>query len=98
MLISQNMKKILLIASIFSASILSSCTITKPVSATSNTVGSKKGESEGTCYFGVMCFNVDASIQKAAKNGGITKISTVDLKTSNMLGIVVTYTCIVTGE
>lgn len=92
------MKLKVLFISILCAFALSSCSITMPISATSNTLGTKKGESEGTCFFGVMCFNVDASIQKAAKNGGITKISTVDLKTSNMLGIVVTYTCIVTGE
>jgi len=92
------MKLKVLFSSILLGIILSSCSITMPISATSNTVGTKKGESEGTCFFGVMCFNVDASIQKAAKNGGITKISTVDLKTSNMLGIMVTYTCIVTGE
>jgi hypothetical protein len=41
---------------------------------------------------------VDASIQTAAKNAGISKISTVDLKTTNMLGIIVTYTTVVTGE
>jgi hypothetical protein len=45
-----------------------------------------------------LCFGADASIQEAAKNGGITKISTVDLQTNNILGIIVVYKCIVTGE
>jgi hypothetical protein len=79
------MKKILCSA-IVAASILTSCSLTKPVSAS------------GTCFLGALCFGADASIQTAAKNGGITKVSTVDLKTSNVLGIIVTYTCIVTGE
>nr|WP_262482126.1 TRL-like family protein [Capnocytophaga canimorsus] len=32
------------------------------------------------------------------KNGGITKISTVDIKHSSILGLVVSYETIVTGE
>jgi len=43
-------------------------------------------------------FGADASIQKAAQNGGITKISTVDIKHTSILGIVVSYETIVTGE
>lgn len=78
--------------------ILSSCSITLPVAASSNPLGSKRGQSTGTCYLGVLCFDVDASIQTAAKNAGITKISTVDLKTTNVLNIIVTYTTVVTGE
>ncbi len=78
--------------------VLSSCSLTKPVSASSNTIGSKVGKATGTCFLGYLCFGADASIQSAAKNGGITKVSTVDLKTNNLLGIIVTYTCIVTGE
>jgi len=35
---------------------------------------------------------------KAAQNGGITKISTVDIKHKSILGIVVSYETIVTGE
>ena len=78
--------------------VLSSCSLTQPVSASSNPVGSKVGTATGTCFLGYLCFGADASIQSAAKNGGITKVSTVDLKTNNLLGIIVTYTCIVTGE
>lgn len=77
---------------------LASCSVTMPVSATSNPVGSKVGTSTGRCFFYALCFGADASIQSAAKDGGITKISTVDMKTTNILGIVVTYKCIVTGE
>ena len=80
------------------AALLVSCDITLPVGATANPIGSKVGTSSGTCYLGILCFGVDASVQSAAKNGGITKVSTVDIKTSNILNIIVTYETIVTGN
>ncbi|RYZ22854.1 MAG: hypothetical protein EOO16_07460 [Chitinophagaceae bacterium] len=90
------MKKVLFAAAILVTT--ASCSLTKPVSASSNPIGSKVGKASGTCFLGALCFGADASIQTAAKNGGITKVSTVDLQTNNILGIVITYTCIVTGE
>lgn len=78
--------------------LLSSCAVTLPVNATSNPVGSKVGMAKATGYLGVLFFDQDASIRTAAKNGGITKISTVDIKHTNVLNIVVTYETIVTGE
>ncbi len=84
---------------LFAAVSLASCSVTFPVSATSNEVGSKVGRSSGSCYLGtLLCFDVDASIMSAAKNGGISKISTVDFKQKNILGIIITFECIVTGE
>ncbi len=83
---------------VFAALSLASCSLTVPVNATNNEVGSKVGRASGTCYLTALCFGADASIQSAAKNGGISKISTVDFKTTNILGIIVTYECIVTGE
>jgi hypothetical protein len=77
---------------------MSSCALTLPVGATSNSLGSKVGTATATGYLTVLFFNADASIQQAAKNGGITKISTVDLKQTSILGIIVTYQTIVTGE
>ncbi|GAB4377321.1 MAG: hypothetical protein Kow0075_05690 [Salibacteraceae bacterium] len=68
-----------------------------PVSATSNTVGSKIGKSGGWCFIGI-CPNVDASIYTAAKNANITKVSTVDLRTTNYLWVVKKYECLVSGE
>ena len=88
----------LFLALITIGALLTSCSITLPVAASSNPLGSKSGQSPGTCYLGVLCFDVDASIQTAAKNAGITKISTVDLKTTNVLNIIITYTTVVTGE
>jgi hypothetical protein len=77
---------------------MSSCSLTLPINATSNPVGSKVGTATATGYFGVFFFNADASIKTAAKNGGITKISTVDIKTTSILNLIVTYETIVTGE
>ena len=93
------MKKLMILASALIAGlILTSCSITMPVTATSNSVGSKVGEATATIYLGVLYFDADASIQTAAKNGGISKISTVDIKQFNVLNIYTTYTTIVTGE
>jgi len=91
-----NMKK--LMTALVVGAFLSSCSVTLPVSATSNDLGSKTGVSSGTCFLSQLCFGADASVATAARNGGITKISTVDLRTKNVLGIIVTYECIVTGE
>ncbi|HCN04104.1 MAG TPA: hypothetical protein DIS79_00670 [Bacteroidetes bacterium] len=77
---------------------LSACSLTLPVNATSNSVGSKVGTASATGFLQVLFFGGDASIRTAAKNGGISKISTVDLKKSDILGIVQTYECIVTGD
>lgn len=83
---------------LFAVMSIASCTLTMPVAATSNEVGSKVGRSKGSCVAYTLCFGADASIQSAAKNGGITKIATVDMKVRNILGIYITYECIVTGE
>ena len=77
---------------------MSSCALTLPVNATSNPVGNKVGTATATGYLGVLFFDADASIRTAAKNGGITKISTVDIKQTSILNLIVTYETIVTGE
>ncbi len=77
---------------------LSSCSIVLPVTATSNPVGSKVGTAKATVYLGLIALDQDASIKTAAQNGGITKISTVDMKQGNVLNIIWTYETIVTGE
>lgn len=92
------MKKLVL--GLFAAAVLalSSCSIVMPVTATSNPVGSKVGTSKATVFLGILAFDQDASIQTAAKNGGIKHISTVDMKQTNTLGIIWTYETIVTGD
>jgi len=93
------LKKLKAFSLLFAVTIMiSSCSLTLPVTATSNPVGSKVGTATATGYLGVLFFNADASIRSAAKNGGITKISTVDIKSTSMLNIIVTYETIVTGE
>ena len=93
------MKKFKMFAAIISvAALMSSCALTLPVNATSNPVGKKVGTAIATGYLGVLFLNQDASIRTAAKNGGITKISTVDIKQTSLLGLIVTYETIVTGE
>jgi hypothetical protein len=93
------LKKIKLISAMVAVvAMMASCAITLPVNATSNTVGSKVGTAKATVYFRVLSFGQDASIKKAAKDGGITKISTVDIKMTDLLGLMQTYTTIVTGE
>lgn len=77
---------------------MSNCAITMPVNATSNPVGSKVGTAKATGFLGILFFDQDASIATAAKNGGISKISTVDIKHTNLLNLIVTYETIVTGE
>jgi hypothetical protein len=75
-----------------------SCSATHPYWVTTNPIGTKVGKSSGTCYIRILCFDADYSIQTAAKNGGITKIATVDIRTTNVLGIIWTFETIVTGE
>lgn len=93
------LKKIKTFAALFTvAALMTSCAVTLPVNATSNAVGKKVGTAKATGYLGVLFFDQDASIRSAAKNGGITKISTVDIKHTNILNLIVTYETIVTGE
>ena len=78
--------------------IISSCTINKPICATSNPLGEKQGV---YTQIGILFFqrvaNSDAAIAKAAENGGITNISTVDYNTTWLL-FLMKYQTIVTGN
>ena len=89
------MKKLLILTA--SAMLFASCSVTLPVAATSNEVGSKVGTSEttqlGPFFFG----GGDASIRTAAKRGKISKISTVDFKQSIVFLFLKKYETIVTG-
>lgn len=94
------MKKVLKNVVVAGAAVamLASCSLTLPVAATSNPVGSKVGTATATGFFGILFFGADAGIQSAAKNGNISKISTVDIKATNVLNILTNYETIVTGE
>lgn len=77
---------------------VSCATVTSPVAATTNPIGSKVGQASGKIWFG-MFGSADAGIQTAAKNGGITTISTVDFtRKLGILGLWITYEVTVTGE
>lgn len=80
------------------AATFASCSLTLPVNATGNPVGEKVGTATATGFLGCLFFDADASIRTAAKNGGIKRISTVDVKHKSLLGIIVSYETIVTGE
>jgi len=99
------MKKILIVLAAVAA--LSSCSTTIPYTATSNAIGSKKGVSKtgvilgsnggDQLAMGLLVTNGKFGVIDAAKNGNISKISTVDVKSTNYL-IFRKVEVIVTGE
>ena len=92
------MKKIKSIIIIGAVALLTSCSISAPLLVTDNNVGTKRGEATYTVWLGfIRPMEADASIRTAAKNGGITKIATVDRKTYGGI-FKATYSTIVTGE
>lgn len=91
------MKKIFLYTSIIGAIALSSCSVTYPVIATSNPIGTKTGVAERKIFLGLAFGHTDLGVATAAKNGKITKISTVDVGVKGGL-FSTTYKVIVTGE
>ena len=77
---------------------MSSCTVGYPVLTTDNAIGSKVGESSYSVVLGTFITKGgDASIQKAAANGDITKIATVDFVVKGGL-FKQTVSTVVTGE
>jgi hypothetical protein len=100
-------KYVFVLTVLFAVLMIVGCTstVTAPVDASNNPIGSKVGEQSESVkiILGIIPFSwsIDASAYKAAQNGGISKIATVDLKTEvkNMVFIRnITYTTIVTGE
>ena len=63
---------------------------------TSGEIGSKTGKSSVTMILFISAG--DASVRKAANNGGITKIKTIDHQFLSFFGIVQIYRTIVTGD
>lgn len=59
--------------------------------------GHKTGKAEAQGVLGIVAMG-DASVAAACKAGGIKNIATVDTHATNLLGILQTYTTIVTGE
>ena len=89
------------LAAVAVCALVSSCaTISHPVTATTNPVGSKCGVAESTIYLSTWSSNGEGNgIEQAAKNAGITKISHVDTYRQNILwGLVIKQTTKVYGE
>jgi hypothetical protein len=76
---------------------IASCSIQQPIAITKNPVGSKKGIAEKKVFMGIMLKPTDIGIQKAAANGGIKKISTVEFEAKYGL-FIQKYKTVVTGE
>ena len=83
-----------------SAMVSSCATISNPVTATTNPLGSKCGVVKSTVYLGLWSSKGEENgIDKAAKEAGITKISHVDSYTkSYCLGLVIEQITKVYGE
>lgn len=89
------MKKIILSAAVIGACALSSCTHIYPgMVTTAKSV--KTGEAKKKVWFGLGS-NIDVSVATAAKNGGITKVATVDYGVKSGL-FSKTYITRVSGE
>lgn len=88
--------------------LLSSCAITTPYAVTNNKVGVKTGVSSTISFFGKplmgsptvyhgIILNKNFGVVEAAKNGKISKIGSVDLKTTSYV-LFSKQEYIVTGE
>jgi hypothetical protein len=78
-------------------SMLTSCStsLMVPVAVTDNPVGTRRGVAMSKTFFGIG--DVDVGVEKAAKNGKITRIATVDYKVTVQFGFIAKYETIVTG-
>ena len=89
------------LAAVAVCALVSSCaTISNPVTATTNPVGSKCGVAESTIYLGTWSSKGEGNgIEQAAKNAGITKISHVDsYQKLYFWGLIIKQTTKVYGE
>ena len=90
------------LAAVAVCALVSSCaTISNPVTATTNPLGSKCGEAKSVLYLGGLWSSKgeENGIDKAAKSAGITKISHVDSYTkSYLLGLYIEQITKVYGE
>ncbi len=71
--------------------------VSLPQTATANGPSPKMGVAECTSILSWVAMG-DASINTAAKNGGITKIHSVDWEAKNILGIYGVFKTVVRGE
>lgn len=81
------------------ATLLSSCAVTVPYTASNAPIGDKRGVSSSTVVFGIQ-LNNNLSVADAAKNGSIKGgIASVDIKRTFFLSyLIYKQEIIVTGE
>lgn len=103
------MKKSLLAISAVAAALLSGCAAgeyapglvftdrARPIQATENKLGSKQGKAQCENILGLVALG-DASISKAAANGGVREIAAVDVHQWSILGVYAKTNTIVSGE
>lgn len=87
--------------------LMTSCSLTTPVTATNNEIGTKEGRSStiilggtagyGQLGYGAFVTNKNYGVIEAAKKGGIDKIGTVDVKVTSYI-IFKKVELIVSGE
>ncbi len=87
------MKKIILIAGSITSLLMASCTISHTYTTTGGNVGTKVGVAVGKATD----VNADYTLQAAAKNGGITKIATIETIIKSYI-FTIKATTTVTGE
>ena len=92
------MKKLLAAASLALALSLTACTSFTPLAAGSGEVAVKHGEASQATLFGFIPLSTNCTILKAAQNGGIKHIATVDIKHFSFLGLYNSKTTIVIGD
>lgn len=95
--LTQNINKYSIGLFLAFALFLTSCSMSSPGMATRNPVGNKIGVASANYFLSIPPFKADLSIKKAAENGGITKVATVDYKVEGKI-FSTTYSTIVTGE
>lgn len=93
------MRKLYVYVSVIAvAAVLTSCSVTVPVTASAASMGAKVGTSETVVLFGTLYLNKNYGVAEAAHNGKIKGgVATVDLKTTNYL-LFAKKQLIVTGE
>lgn len=97
------MKKLLICVAVLAVFALASCTTYQPVAGATGTVGSKTGEASQTFICGFPGKVDGGGIAQAAKNGGITRVGTVDIRIDYpaspvFAGFYHIVTTVVTGE
>lgn len=90
--------RIMILTALACVLFFTACSMNHPVCATSNPLGTKTGIFTQTSFLGFPpSLSKEAATVAAAKNGGITRISTVDYNMTWKI-IMFEYTTIVTGE